>query len=157
MYKAYKPNNAPLCNTDMVACFQYPESSMTGRYQKASFKLNCRRLGMPCTRGPRAQKKPWSLHTVLMRKQVSPSERKAHPYSILSIDHVIVFLKCILIVFESESTMKVEQHHTQKKLNFKDKNLWNSHWCLIRTHHNYPLNKTNLFYKAINNLAYRPV
>ena len=39
----------------------------------------------------------------------------------------------------------------------KDENLWNSHWCLIRTHHNYPLNKTSLFYTAINNLAYRPV
>ena len=26
-------------------------------------------------------------------------------------------------------------------LNFKDENLWNSHWCLIRTHHNYPFKK----------------
>ena len=31
-----------------------------------------------------------------------PSERKAHPYSVISIDHVIAFL-CILIVFEFES------------------------------------------------------
>ena len=22
----------------------------------------------------------------------------------------------------------------------KDESLWSSHWCLIRTHHNYPLN-----------------
>ncbi len=59
--------------------------------------------------------------------------------------------------------MKVERHHIQrkkkqkKKLSVKDENLWNSHWCFIRTHHNYPLTKTNLFYTAINNLAYRPV
>ena len=43
---------------------------------------------------------PWSLHTVLVRKKLSPSGRKAHPYSTLSIDHVIVSLKCVLIVFE---------------------------------------------------------
>ena len=37
--------------------------------------------------------------------------------------------------------MKVEQYHSKTLLNFKDENLWNSHWCLIRTHHNYPLQK----------------
>ena len=37
--------------------------------------------------------------------------------------------------------MKVEQCHSKALLNFKDENLWNSHWCLIRTHHNYPLQK----------------
>ena len=35
--------------------------------------------------------------------------------------------------------MKVEQYHSKKPLSPKDENLWNSHWCLIRTHHNYPL------------------
>jgi len=30
------------------------------------------------------------------------------------------------------SLMKDEQYHSKKTfLNFKDENLWNSHWCLI--------------------------
>ena len=39
---------------------------------------------------------------------------------------------------KKELCMKVEQYHFKKPLSPKDENLWNSHWCLIRTHHNYP-------------------
>ena len=42
--------------------------------------------------------------------------------------------------------MKLEQcyyPHTLHKI--KDESLWNSHWCLIRTHHNYPFIKIDLF------------
>ena len=49
--------------------------------------------------------------------------------------------------------MKVEHYHSKKTLSPKDENLWNSHWCLIRTHHNYPLEI--YFYIVIINLAYR--
>ena len=35
-------------------------------------------------------------------------------------------------------------------MNFVDENLWNSHRCLIRTHHNHSL-KDGLFHIAINN------
>ena len=31
-----------------------------------------------------------------------------------------------------------------KETIIKVENLWNSHWCLIRTHHNYPISGTSV-------------
>ena len=53
----------------------------------------------------------------------------------ISVSHRIltmaIYLPVLMFMF-----MKIPQ---QPPLNSEDENLWNSHWCLIRSHHNYPL------------------